>query len=374
MDNKIWVDRLSDWYLKFARVLPWRATYDPYLIWISEVMLQQTQVTTVIPYYERFIKNFPTVHDLAQAPEPEVLAAWSGLGYYSRARNLQRGAHYLVKEFNGHMPQSREQVLEIPGIGPYTAGAILSIAFDLFEPLVDGNVQRVFARFFGVYGSLTAAATQKIFWQHAERWVKQSRSPRVLNQALMELGATLCTKGTPRCDRCPLATGCYAFSKGAQDQLPPKKIRPKFIELNWVTVILESNDHLFLKQNKKGEWWADLWDFPHFDAKNIDTALKTLWQSIPEATPPIELDQKKHSVTHHKLKVSPFLFRLPKKSTNVFGKGQWVAIEEIDSIPISALARKVLSSYKTSSTLNLYGDAPSANDSHAKADGAQSTT
>ena len=171
---------LSLWFLKKRRDLPWRKDHDPYRIWVSEIMLQQTQVATVIDYYERFLKRFPTLSSLAESTEQEVLTLWSGLGYYRRAKNLRLGAQYLITK-GGHIPKTRSEILEVPGIGPYTAGAILSIAFDLPEALVDGNVQRVFARYFGIKSPIQTSIAQKLFWEKASEWVKKARSPRGWN-------------------------------------------------------------------------------------------------------------------------------------------------------------------------------------------------
>jgi A/G-specific adenine glycosylase len=184
------MEALSLWYQKIARPLPWRENHDPYRIWISEVMLQQTQVETVLFYYHRFLKRFPTLKSLAESQEQEVLTLWSGLGYYRRARNLRKGAQYLFS-LRGEFPRTREEILAVPGIGPYTAGAILSIAFDLPEALVDGNVQRVFARYFGFREPIQSSKAQKFFWAKADLWVKTAVSPRIHNQALMELGSLI---------------------------------------------------------------------------------------------------------------------------------------------------------------------------------------
>ena len=313
-------------------------------------MLQQTQVATVIPYFHRFMERFPTVKALAEAPEATVLTAWSGLGYYSRAKNLHRGAKYLLENHDGKFPKTREEILLVPGIGPYTAGAILSIAFDLKEPLVDGNVQRVFSRFFGFQEEIESPTAQKFFWKQAADWVEASTAPRVLNQALMELGATLCTKGKPRCALCPLRKNCVAFEKGWQERLPLRRERRKSIELWWVSLILETQEKIFLKQNPKGEWWSDLWDFPHVPVKGPrDHKAKAV--EFADALPIEsfeELDHQKHTVTHHKLHVAPYRFRMKKGKTlpSKEWKGGWFTRQEIEQLPLSSLARKLLQSHR----------------------------
>lgn len=340
------VAKLSAWYVKHARPLPWRENHDPYRIWISEVMLQQTQVTTVIPYYHRFLERFPTLEALAKSPTEEVLHAWSGLGYYSRARNLQKGAQFLVDKHGGKFPRTREEILEVPGVGPYTAGAILSIAFDLPEALVDGNVQRVFARYFGELREIQVPAVQKLFWGKAAEWAAEAKSARILNQALMELGATVCTKGTPRCARCPLSGTCVAFREGIQEELPRKKTRRENVELFWVELVLEAQGKLFLKHNKTGEWWADLWGFPRKEAKTadeVDTQFEKWRKKIPKARAWRPLPFQKHTVTHHKIRVAPYLVQLARPEA-ITEEGRWFDAAELTSLPLSSLARKTLSS------------------------------
>ncbi|MBC7172514.1 MAG: A/G-specific adenine glycosylase, partial [Polyangiaceae bacterium] len=205
---------LLEWFDRAQRDLPWRRTLDPYAIWVSEVMLQQTRVETVIPYYERFLTRFPTPAALAEAEEDAVLAAWSGLGYYRRARMLHAGAREVVATYGGAVPEAREARLALPGVGRYTAGAIGSIAFGKPEPIVDGNVARVLSRVRFIETPPGRADTERRLWDEAERLVYGER-PGALNQALMELGATVCTPSSPRCTECPIARACAARSKGA---------------------------------------------------------------------------------------------------------------------------------------------------------------
>ena len=346
---EICVDTLSRWFHRQARALPWRENHNPYFIWISEVMLQQTQVATVIPYYNRFLTLFPTIQSLAEASEAAVLTAWSGLGYYSRAKNLKRGAEYLVRECNATFPRTREAILKVPGIGPYTAGAILSIAFDLREPLVDGNVQRVFSRFYGFDKPIASKEAHTFFWARADEWVKRCESPRVLNQGLMELGATVCTKGTPKCSVCPIHKGCIALRENRQTELPPKKIRPEKVELNWLSLVLESKGQIFLHKNKSGEWWSDMWDFPRIELKSTRDLPKTiqgLLQKMPRAQTWKELGHQTHTVTHHKIKVVPYLFRLPQpQGLAEKMEGSWYSLDGIGNIPVSSLVKKILRSH-----------------------------
>ncbi len=337
---------LSLWFKKIARPLPWRQNHDPYRIWISEVMLQQTQVETVLGYYERFLKKFPTLESLAESKEQEVLTLWSGLGYYRRAKNLRLGAQHLKKR-GGEFPRTREEILKVPGIGPYTAGAVLSIAFDLPEPLVDGNVNRVFARYFGIKDPIQSSKAQKFFWAQAAEWVQQAESPRIHNQALMELGSLICKKGVPLCHPCPLSKSCVAFKKDLQLKLPISIPRKETQELHWIGVLFhtkkKNGDTLyFVKQNIETDWWAGLWDFPM-----ITKPLKLKWEKAPELLEQkwgrklkqIPINHVQHSVTHHKIQVAPFLI---ESSKNLLGlSGRWLPLKEIEELPLSALAKKI---------------------------------
>lgn len=319
------VSRLEKWYLSHHRALPWRKTSDPYAVWLSEVMLQQTQVATVIPYFYRFLERFPNVSALAKAKESEVLSLWSGLGYYSRARNLHKGAQYIVSVEKGVFPTMREAWLRIPGIGPYTAGAVLSIAFDLAVPIVDGNVFRVFSRYFGYRKSIDIPKNQSFFWTKAEAWVRAARSPRVLNQALMELGATVCTKAKPVCAHCPLEASCVAHRRHLQEVLPVRQKRKKAVFLNWRISIFQKNNQVYLVKNPEGAWWAGLWDLPHHKKYSRGTLV----------------GQHRHTVTHHKIVARAYLERgMPPKDL----KGKWFSKAAALEAPISSLSRKILSS------------------------------
>jgi A/G-specific adenine glycosylase len=227
--------RLLRWYDGAARDLPWRRTRDPYAIWVSEVMLQQTRVDTVIPYYERFIERFPTPHALAESDEDAVLSHWSGLGYYRRARLLHAGAREVVARYGGEVPEDADERRSLPGVGRYTAGAIGSIAFEKEEPVVDGNVTRVLARVFRIDTPIGAAGTTKRLWEEAERLVSGAR-PGELNQALMELGATVCTPKQPACKACPISVHCEAYAHGEAARLPVarKRSAPRNLELSAV--------------------------------------------------------------------------------------------------------------------------------------------
>ena len=340
------VARASEWFGRQARALPWRQTRDPYAIWISEVMLQQTQVATVIPYYLRFLDRFPDVSTLAEAPVDRVLAAWSGLGYYSRARNLHRGACAIVASHGGAIPRDRDRLLLVPGIGPYTAGAIASIAFDLPVPLVDGNVQRVLARLHGFEGTVCTSAATRFFWEQAELWVRAAHSPRIANQALMELGATLCSRGSPRCELCPLNEVCVARAEGRAESLPRRAPRRPAVDIWWSALVVHSRGRVLLRRAQAGEWWEDLWEFPRLEStsraawdqqhESLVNARSGGWES---------LCVKKHTVTHHRLHVAVFRTANRRAPALPAGAGlRWIPVAEIPTLPLSALARKVAAS------------------------------
>ena len=341
------MNSLSLWFKKIARPLPWRENQDPYRIWVSEVMLQQTQVDTVLDYYTRFLVKFPTLESLANSKEQEVLALWSGLGYYRRAKNLRAGAQYLMAQ-GGHFPKTREDILKVPGIGPYTAGAILSIAFNLPEPLVDGNVNRVFARYFGVKDPIQKGTTQKLFWSKARDWVRAAESPRVHNQALMELGSLVCKKGNPLCERCPIAKNCVAFKENLQQELPVSIPRKATQEVHWIGLVFrkkasQGEDLFFIKQNIGTSWWDGLWDFPTIEKPlkiDWDKAANLVNQQMGKKVKVTALNHAQHSVTHHRIQVAPFIVEQQIKKPLGYS-GRWLSLEEIGDLPLSSLAKKI---------------------------------
>lgn len=257
---------LADWFEKQKRVLPWRDSPTLYRVWVSEIMLQQTQVITVVPYFERFMTRFPTVQSLARADEGDVLHAWAGLGYYSRARNLHAAAKKVVEDW-GDFPRTREGWLEMPGVGPYTAGAILSIALNQPEAILDGNVERVMSRIRRVNRRSGDAPYKERLWRLSRIWVQRAFGlgipPSVLNQALMELGAILCTPKKPKCLLCPVADVCRAKQVGEQEAYPPRKAPKQWVrvqeELHCVT---DGQGRILLQRRASGEWRAGLWDLP----------------------------------------------------------------------------------------------------------------
>ncbi len=255
-------EHLIPWYRAHRRPLPWRDNPDPWWIWVSEVMAQQTRMETVVPYFHRFIERFPTLSSLADADTQDVLTLWQGLGYYSRARNLHAGARYVKERFGGTLPPTADELVTIPGIGPYTAGAIASTAFGQRAPLVDGNVMRVLARLFHITDDIRSTRTQKHFWGIA-RMLVQTEHPGDLNQGLMELGATVCTPANPTCLLCPLADICQARQRGTTATVPFKSKAKKQREETWLALRIERPDgSLLLCQRPETGLWSGLWEWP----------------------------------------------------------------------------------------------------------------
>lgn len=261
-----YADRLLEWYDLCKRDLPWRRTKDAYRIWVSEIMLQQTRVETVIPYYERFMDKFPTAIALAEAPESEVLKAWEGLGYYSRARNLQAAVREVQEQYGGQVPDTPEHVASLKGVGPYTAGAILSIAFNRPEPAVDGNVMRVLSRFFLLEDDIAKPSTRVRIERVARELIPDGRAGD-FNQALMELGATVCTPKSPHCLTCPVMEHCAARLAGREHELPLKtKAKPPRPEQRLVALVEGEGEHagrVLIRQRPGSGLLARLWELPH---------------------------------------------------------------------------------------------------------------
>lgn len=253
---------LLGWYEKHSRKgLPWRQTKDPYRIWVSETMLQQTQVATVIPYYERFLKTFPTLEALAQAPAGEVLDSWSGLGYYSRAKHLHAAARAVAAQHGGRLPDDVGDLLKLPGIGRYTAGAVASIAYDRPAPVLDGNVIRVLCRYFGIREDPSRALTQRRMWELSARLVPQE-NPGRFNQALMELGALVCVPRDPDCPVCPVRSGCLARREGLQGVIPPRRPAPAKKRIRYLCGILQRGSTVLLARRPLSGLLPGLWEFP----------------------------------------------------------------------------------------------------------------
>lgn len=250
------------WYEKEKRNLPWRVNLDPYRIWISEIMLQQTRVDTVIDYYYRFMEWFPTIKDLSEAPDDRLLKAWEGLGYYSRARNLKVAAQQIMTDFDGQMPQTIEEIRQLKGIGPYTAGAIGSIAFQIPEPAIDGNVMRVVSRLFEISDDIAKSSSRKVFEEAMYKIIDKDR-PGDFNQAMMDLGSSICTPTSPKCEECPIQMYCLSYKNFSMTNFPvkSKKLKPK--DVYYIGGIIENKQQEFLLQQRNATGLlANMWLFP----------------------------------------------------------------------------------------------------------------
>lgn len=252
--------KLLAWYDRHARVLPWRRSPDPYHVWLSEIMLQQTRVDSVIPYYERFLAAFPSVDALAQADPQQVLRLWEGLGYYRRAMQLHRAARIVVQQYGGQLPSDPHQLRQLPGIGRYTAGAICSIAFEQKTPILEANTLRLYARLIALAASPYSSAAQRRLWRLAEKLLPE-QSPGRFNQAAMELGSQVCTAANPSCGECPVAEQCETFARSLQAEIPPPKRKPPVEQRREIALLVGRQGKLLLFQCNEGRW-AGLWDFP----------------------------------------------------------------------------------------------------------------
>jgi A/G-specific adenine glycosylase len=265
IDSKKFQCDLISWFKQEQRELPWRKDQDPYKVWVSEIMLQQTRVDTVIPYFNRFLEWFPTLEDLAAAEEEKVLKAWEGLGYYSRVRNLQSAVKEVQEKYNSVVPNDPKEISSLKGVGPYTAGAILSIAYGIPEPAVDGNVMRVLARILSIWEDIAKPASRKVFEKAVRQLISQD-DPSSFNQALMELGALICTPTSPSCLLCPVREHCQGFYEGTQNELPikSKKGKQRQVQLAAIVLMDEYGKFLIHKRSSQG-LLANLWEFPNVE-------------------------------------------------------------------------------------------------------------
>jgi A/G-specific adenine glycosylase len=321
--------------------LPWQQPRTPYRVWVSEIMLQQTQVSTVIAYFERFMARFPDVMALAGAPLDEVLHLWSGLGYYARARNLHRAAQQLRDEHGGEFPHGFDAVAALPGIGRSTAGAILALSRNERCPILDGNARRVLARYFGIEGRVSDAAVQKQLWRLAEQCTP-AQQVAAYTQAIMDLGATVCVRGRPGCAQCPLSSGCSARATGRQQQIPtPRRARARPQRQVFMVVALQDNREVLLERRPERGIWGGLWCLPQFESESaavafIDASLGTA------GAPPQPLRTIAHAFTHFDLAISPLLVRRAASAAQLQDEaGLWYNIHTPARIglpaPISAL-------------------------------------
>ena len=332
---------LLAWYRAHARDLPWRRTRDPYAVWISEAMLQQTRVETVVDYWRRFLARFPRVEDLAAASEDEVLALWSGLGYYRRARSLVAAARAIVAEHGGRFPRDPAAARALPGVGPYTAGAVLSIAYDLPEALVDGNVERVLGRVLGLELAAGSAELRRRAWGIARELVPAEGGAGEWNQALMELGATTCTARAPRCPACPLAGRCAARRTGRAEALPLPRASPATVDVGLEVLVVEREGRLLLERRGAAGRMAGLWQFPtreEVPASSPSRLFPADWPPGSGLEPLERLFDLRHAITHHRIRAAVRRGRLRRAPAG----WRWTDESERATLGLTGMARKVL--------------------------------
>ena len=334
--------RLIAWQKRHGRHgLPWQATRDPYAIWLAEIMLQQTQVATVIPYYQRFLARFPSVASLAQAPLDEVLTLWSGLGYYSRARNLHRAAQMIANGHSGRFPRDFEAVCALPGVGRSTAAAICVFAFGARYAILDGNVKRVLTRYFGVHGYPGNKRVEQALWRKAESLLPK-RQIAAYTQGLMDLGAVVCTRRQPKCPSCPLRTDCVARCKGLTERLParrPKKILP---HRQTVMLVLQHAGEVLLEKRPAAGIWGGLWCFPEAapgqDVGKICAQRFGATVGAAQSLPVLE-----HGFTHFRLTIRPQRMRVARLAAHAAEPGHvWLSVEDAKAAAIPTPVKRIL--------------------------------
>lgn len=341
--------RILAWYEKHARVLPWRLPAgqekrghpDSYAVWVSEIMLQQTRVETVIPYFTRWMQRFPSLEALSAAPEQEVLSAWEGLGYYSRARSLRKAAQIVMNEHGGQLPRNLPELLELPGIGRYTAAAIASIAFGQDAATLDGNLKRVFARVFDISLPADSAQGENTLWKLAETHLPPGRASDY-NQALMDLGATVCLPKNPRCPTCPAHEICAACALGIQEQRPVKKPKPPVPRKFKAAAIILLDGKTLLNRRPAGGLLGGLWEFP---AAQVETDSPESLAAVIETayalkvTPLARLPKIHHAYTHFRLTETPWLCQLAEPLAE--SPLRWIPLPELDSYPMGKIDRQI---------------------------------
>jgi A/G-specific adenine glycosylase len=338
---------LVSWFEVHKRDLPWRRSQDPYRIWVSEVMLQQTQVPTVVPYWKRFVERFPTVESLAGAPLSEVLSLWRGLGYYARARNLHRAAKQILQQFGGQLPSDPKELAELPGFGRYTTGAVASIAFGSELPVVDGNAARVLSRLFAIRGFPGETKREARLWEAAEQLVIGER-PGDLNQALMEIGALICSPQDPSCLLCPVRTSCRALTLGIVSQLPPPRARARRKHLRFAVAVCEREGELLLGMRQETGLFGGLWELPSAEligsanAPQVQAALRATFGANIHLGEP--LGSVRRTLTHRELELD--LYRVAARSAPSPGpryqEFRWVSIPEARHLGMSTAMQRAL--------------------------------
>ena len=344
--------RLVAWFGKHARDLPWRRSRDPYRIWLSEVMLQQTTVAMAAPRFEQFLAAFPTVDRLAAADEQQVLRLWEGLGYYRRARGLHAAAREIVAQHGGQLPRDVATLMKLPGVGRYTAGAVASFAYGVSAPIVETNTQRVLARLTGFRGEIAAGASQRFLWNAAEALLPRQGAGRY-NLALMELGALVCKPAAPRCDACPVTMHCAAQAAGRQGEIPRLAPKQKITAVREAAVVVRKNGRVLLRQRPKGERWEGMWDFPRFalDGRGARSDRRELIAKVREQTgvaiePGELLHTLKHGVTRYRITLDCYAARPAggRIRSTAARPVRWTPLAELADLPLSVTGRTIANS------------------------------
>ena len=335
------------WFGERKRDLPWRKTRDPFAIWVSEIMLQQTQVATVIPYFERFLKSFPTVESLAAADEQEVLKLWQGLGYYRRARHMHQAAKMIVADFGGTFPTNIEDLSRLPGLGRYTQNAVLSQAFDTKLPILEANTKRVLARLFALLHDVDSSLGNKFLWEAAEEILPES-DIGAFNQAMMEVGSLVCTVTNPKCNSCPLSPFCIAKRSDLVTELPIKKKKVVVTQVQELATVLVNKKRILLGKRPVGQRWAGLWEVPHDTPDEGVTEVKALGIISQKYASLVskkfrEIGKVIHPVTRFKITVRVFMGEVSGKgASDYYEELAWVCLSDMEKYPKSSPQSKMI--------------------------------
>lgn len=353
-DKDTWLSelrkRLLCWFQMNKRELPWRTKYSPYEIWISEIMLQQTQVKTVLPYYLRWMERFEDVRSVAAASDDELLRYWEGLGYYSRVGNLHKTAKILVDKFDGNFPREYSQILNLPGIGPYTAGAIMSLAFNENLPIIDGNIQRLFARLFNVSTPVKGTENQKFMWEKAAQLIPAGEA-RNFNQGLMELGALVCTPKNPICRECPLIEFCESFKFNVVNQRPVPSERKKIKQIEAAVGVLVEKGRIFIQKRPENGLMARLWEFPggklEAEERPEDALVREFLEELGLHVSCLDkITTIRHAYTDFRVTLHAFSCRLLKPChkplLRAASEARWVTREQLDEFAFPAANRRLI--------------------------------